>query len=168
MLNESGQFPIKKSSYILHRSHLLVRSVTPRDTGTYRCDSDLTGEASVEVYVVAPEDLMKSLHLHGALDQTDLRKTFRSNSEEVKGLTPSNAYSSFTSRVDGHGSNAFYDHPTKSHSEDYKNYKKNQSNYVQNIWKMSPSATSSACLNLNLVSTLVVISSMIIMIFGCL
>ena len=164
-LNESAKLPIKKSPYIQHRSHLLVRSVSPRDTGVYRCDSDLTGEASVQVYVVPPEDLMKSLHLHGALDQTDLSKTFRSNGEEVKGRTPSNAYSSFISRVDDYGSNSFYDHPTKSHSEDYKNYKKNQSNYVQNIWKMSPSSTSSANFKLNLASSLALISLMIALIF---
>ena len=40
------------STYVQHRSHLLVRNVGPKDSGRYRCDSDLTGEASVQVYVV--------------------------------------------------------------------------------------------------------------------
>ena len=134
-----------KPTYTQHRSHLLVRSVSPHDSGVYRCDSDLTGEASVHVYVVAPEDLMKSLHLHGALEKSDSSKIFRGKVEEqpYKPVTTSDTYSSFTSRVDGHGSNSFYDHPTKSHSQNYKNYKKNQS-FVQNIWRMSPSATSSS------------------------
>ena len=124
-IDESVPWSTKKTSYIQHRSHLLVRSVTPRDTGVYRCDSDLTGEASVQVYVVAPEDLMKSLHLHGALDPTgDLSKTLRGHEEEE--LTSSNnAYSSFTSRVDDHRRKSFYDHRSKSHSENYKNHKKN-------------------------------------------
>ena len=133
-----------KPTYTQHRSHLLVRSVSPHDSGVYRCDSDLTGEASVHVYVVAPEDLMKSLHLHGALEKSDSSKTFRGKVEEpYKRVTTSDTYSSFTSRVGGHGSNSFYDHPTKSHSQDYKNYKKNQS-IVRNIWRMSPSAPSSS------------------------
>ena len=61
----------------------MVRSVTPRDTGLYRCDSDLTGEASVQVYVVPPEDLMKSLHLHGAVEQSDSSKTLRDHNVET-------------------------------------------------------------------------------------
>ena len=142
--NNTRMLTAQKPSYIQHRSHLLVRSVGPHDTGVYRCDSDLTGEASVQVYVVAPEDLMKSLHLHGALEKSDSSKTFRGKVEEpYKRVTTSDTYSSFTSRVGGHGSNSFYDHPTKSHSQNYKNYKKNQSS-VQNIWRMSPSATSSS------------------------
>jgi hypothetical protein len=139
--NGTNILTTQKPSYIQHRSHLLVRSVSPHDTGVYRCDSDLTGEASVQVYVVAPEDLMKSLHLQGALEKSDSSKIFRGKVEEpYKPVTTSDTYSSFTSRVDGHGSNSFYDHPTKSHSQ---NYKKNQST-IQNIWRMSPSAPSSS------------------------
>ena len=142
--NATSRLTTQKPSYIQHRSHLLVRSVSPHDTGVYRCDSDLTGEASVQVYVVAPEDLMKSLHLHGALEKSDSSKIFRGEVEgPYKPVTTSDTYSSFTSRVDGHGSNSFYDHPTKSHSQNYKNYKKNQST-IQNIWRMSPSSPSSS------------------------
>ena len=119
----------------------MVRSVTPRDTGLYRCDSDLTGEASVQVYVVPPEDLMKSLHLHGAVEQSDSSKTLRDHNVETphrSRVTKSDTHSSFTSRVDdSHGSNSFYDHPTKSHSQNYKNYKKNQSVNVR--WMISSS-----------------------------
>ena len=35
-----------------HRSHLIVRRVRKRDGGRYRCSSDLTGEAHVDVKVV--------------------------------------------------------------------------------------------------------------------
>ena len=143
--------PAEPFTYVQHRSHLLVRSVGPHDTGVYRCDSDLTKEASVQVYVVAPEDLMKSLHLHGAVENTDSSKinTFSENAFHDKSksrvLTTSED-SSFISRAGGHKSKSFYDHPTKSHSQDYKNYKKNQTseNNIRSIWRMSPSAPSSA------------------------
>ena len=135
---------------------MLVRSVTPRDTGVYRCDSDLTGEASVQVYVVPPEDLMKSLHLHGAVEKTDSSQSlYPVKSKGVKDVTQQNiqvttskTYSSFTSRG-VHKSNSFYDHPTKSHSEDYKKYLKNKtrSGNAMNVWKMSPSIPSSASNN---------------------
>ena len=48
------------STYVQHRSHLLVRNVSPKDSGTYRCGSDLTSEATVEVFVVRED--FKSLH----------------------------------------------------------------------------------------------------------
>lgn len=144
----------------------MVRSVTPRDTGLYRCDSDLTGEASVQVYVVPPEDLMKSLHLHGAVEQSDSSKTLRDHNVETphrSRVTKSDTHSSFTSRVDdSHGSNSFYDHPTKSHSQNYKNYKKNQSVNVR--WMISSSVpTLSSGLNVYRASlvTVVVLTKML-------
>ncbi len=48
-------------SYPRHLSRLVVDSVSESDSGEYRCDSDLTGEASVTVYVVRAD--LKSLHL---------------------------------------------------------------------------------------------------------
>lgn len=44
-----------------HTSHLEVRNVSVADTGQYRCGSDLTSEAAVQVYVV--EEDFKSLSL---------------------------------------------------------------------------------------------------------
>ena len=35
-----------------HRSHLIVRGVRSRDSGRYRCSSDLSGEAHVDVAVI--------------------------------------------------------------------------------------------------------------------
>ena len=35
-----------------HRSHLIVREVKQRDSGRYRCSSDLTGESHIDVVVV--------------------------------------------------------------------------------------------------------------------
>ena len=155
-----GTITHQKVSHIQHRSHLLVRSVTPRDTGLYRCDSDLTGEASVQVYVVPPEDLMKSLHLHGAVEQSDSSKILRNHKVETphrSSVTKSDTHSSFTSRVDdSHGSNSFYDHPTKSHSQNYKNYKMNQSVDVR--WMISSSvSTSSSVLNVYRASFITVV-----------
>ena len=141
----------QKASYIQHRSHLLVRSVTPSDTGLYRCDSDLTGEAFVQVYVVPPEDLMKSLHLQGAVeksDSSDILQKYRVEKSQRTRVTQNDKHSSFTSRVDdSHGSNSFYDHPTKSHSQNYKNYKKNQSSNVNVPWMISSSSASNLRLN---------------------
>ena len=145
-LNEASVTPAPGASYVQHRSHLLVRSVGPRDSGVYRCDSDLTGEASVQVYVVDQEDLMKSLHLHGAFDKNDLSETLRLNDKELKGRTTSNTYSPFLSRDGEQDSNSFYDHPIKSHSPEYRAPTKHQSDHIANIWKMSPSSTSSAYL----------------------
>ncbi len=53
------------SFYPQHLSELVVDSVTESDSGEYRCDSDLTGEARVSVYVVRAD--LKSLHV-GASD----------------------------------------------------------------------------------------------------
>ena len=147
-LNETFVTPAPGISYVQHRSHLLVRSVGPQDSGVYRCDSDLTGEASVQVYVVDQEDLMKSLHLHGAFDKNGLSETLRVNDKDVKGRTTSNTYSSFLSRDGEQDSNSFYDHPIKSNSADYKIPTRNKSDHIANIWKMSPSSTSSAYLPL--------------------
>ena len=145
-LDETFVTPPPGISYVQHRSHLLVRSVGPQDSGVYRCDSDLTGEASVQVYVVDQEDLMKSLHLHGAFDKNDLSETLRVNDKELEGRKPSNTYSSFLSRDSEQDSNSFYDHPIKSHSPDYKTPTLNKSDHMGNIWKVSPSSTSSAYL----------------------
>ena len=147
MLNSHNKTPHQKPSYTQHRSHLLVRSVSPSDTGLYRCDSDLTGEAFVQVYVVPPEDLMKSLHLQGAVEKTgssEKIQNYRIENSKTSRVTKSDTHSSFTSRVDdSHGSNSFYDHPTKSHSQNYKNYKKNQSSNVNVPWMISSSSPSS-------------------------
>ena len=166
MLNSHNKTPHQKPSYTQHRSHLLVRSVSPSDTGLYRCDSDLTGEAFVQVYVVPPEDLMKSLHLQGAVEKTDTSeniKDYRIENTKTSRVTKSDTHSSFTSRVDdSHGSNSFYDHPTKSHSQNYKNYKKNQSVNVR--WMISSSVpTLSSGLNVYRASlvTVVVITKML-------
>ena len=147
MLNSHNKTPHLKPSYTQHRSHLLVRSVSPSDTGLYRCDSDLTGEAFVQVYVVPPEDLMKSLHLQGAVENTgssEKNQNYRIENSPKSRVTKSDTQSSFTSRVDAsHGSNSFYDHPTKSHSQNYKNYKKNQTRNVNVPWMISSSSPSS-------------------------
>ena len=99
---------------------------------------------------------MKSLHLHGAVEKTDSSQSlYPVKSKGVKDVTQQNiqvttskTYSSFTSRG-VHKSNSFYDHPTKSHSEDYKKYLKNKtrSGNAMNVWKMSPSIPSSASNN---------------------
>ncbi len=47
------------SRYPRHYSRLTIDSVSQSDSGEYRCDSDLTGEASVNVYVVRAD--LKSL-----------------------------------------------------------------------------------------------------------
>ena len=146
-LNALDKATHQKASYIQHRSHLLVRSVSPSDTGLYRCDSDLTGEAFVQVYVVPPEDLMKSLHLQGAVENSDSSQTlqkYRVEKSQRTRVTKNDKHSSFTSRVDdSHGSNSFYDHPTKSHSQNYKNYKKNQTINANVPWMISSSSTLS-------------------------
>lgn len=43
-----------------HQSEMLIRNVSARDSGVYRCNSDLTDEAKITVYVV--EEDLKSLH----------------------------------------------------------------------------------------------------------
>lgn len=43
-----------------HQSEMVIRNVSDRDSGHYRCDSDLTDEASITVYVV--EEDLKSLY----------------------------------------------------------------------------------------------------------
>ena len=154
------------TSYSQHRSHLLVRSVSSRDSGIYRCDSDLTGEASVQVYVVAQEDLMKSLHLHGsAVEHKHIspQKTSQNgnggSASMKKGRTyldNINTYSSSSHDDDDGRGNSFYHHPTKSltsHHTDYsikshsKHNNKSNSHLIENIWNIPTSSSSTSSIS---------------------
>ena len=87
---------------------------------------------------------MKSLHLQGAVEKSDSSQTlqkYRVEKSQRTRVTKNDKHSSFTSRVDdSHGSNSFYDHPTKSHSQNYKNYKKNQTSNANVPWMISSSS----------------------------
>ena len=87
---------------------------------------------------------MKSLHLQGAVEESDSSQTlqkYRVEKSQRTRVTKNDKHSSFTSRVDdSHGSNSFYDHPTKSHSQNYKNYKKNQTINANVPWMISSSS----------------------------
>lgn len=51
-----------------HQSEMVIRNVSARDSGNYRCNSDLTDEARITVYVV--EEDLKSLHSDTAASGT--------------------------------------------------------------------------------------------------
>ena len=59
-LNDVQGDPVRGSnSQPFHRSHLIIRDVNRRDSGRYRCSSDLTRESHIDVVVVEG----KSSHL---------------------------------------------------------------------------------------------------------